>query len=189
MSKFATHSDMLDSLITSRTRVKLLLRFFSNSKSSCHLRGLAKEMHESTNAIRLELNKLSKAGFLLSYEEGKTIQYTANEKHPLFPEVSSLVRKYLGLDKVVENIVNQIGEIKYAFITGDYAEGKDTGIIDLLIIGEVDEEKLKYWVNKTEALISRKVNTEIFNDEEFDAWKLKGKINSSIVLWTNSTVG
>ncbi len=188
MSNFVTHSGMLDSLITSRTRVKLLLRFFSNSKSSGHLRGLAKEMHESTNAIRLELNKLSKAGFLLSYDQGKTIQYTANEKHPLFPEVSSLVRKYLGLDKVVENIVNQIGEIKYAFITGDYAEGKDTGIIELTIVGEVDEEKLKYWVNKTEALISRKVHTEILSDSEFDEWKLKGSINHSIVLWTNHKI-
>ncbi|MFI5172878.1 MAG: hypothetical protein ACHQFW_10835, partial [Chitinophagales bacterium] len=179
---------MLDSLITSRTRVKLLLKFFSNSKSSGHLRGLAKEMHESTNAIRLELNKLSKAGFLLSREEGKTIQYTANEKHPLFPEVSSLVRKYLGLDKVVENIVNQIGEIKYAFIIGDYAEGKDTGIIELVIVGEVDLEKLNYWVNKTETLISRKVNTDILSDEDFNVWKLNGKINNSIVLWTSAAV-
>jgi len=61
-------------------------------------------MHESTNAVRLELNKLSKAGFLVSFDEGNTIQYRANEKHPLFPELKSLVRKYLGLDKVVENI-------------------------------------------------------------------------------------
>ncbi len=179
---------MLESLITSRTRIKLLLKFFSNSKSSAHLRGLAKEMHESTNAVRLELNKLSKAGFLVSYDEGKTIQYRANEKHPLFPELNSLVRKYLGLDKVVENIVNQIGEIQFAFITGDYAEGKDTGLIDLVIVGEVDIEKLKYWVNKTEVLINRKVNVQVLNDELFNIWKHKGNLDSSIVLWTSDTV-
>ena len=78
-------------------------------------------MHESTNAVRLELNKLSKAGFLVSFDEGNTIQYRANEKHPLFPELKSLVRKYLGLDKVVENIVNQIGEIGFVCVIGDYA--------------------------------------------------------------------
>ena len=177
---------MLDSLITSKTRVRLLLRFFSNTKSSAHLRGLAKEMNESTNSIRLELNKLSKAGFLLSHEEGKTIQYQANEKHPLFPEVSSLVRKYLGLDKVVENIVNQIGEIKYAFIIGDYADGKDTGTINLVIVGAIDSDKLKYWVHKTETIISRKVKTDILNDESFVTWKLNGNLNSAIVLWTNN---
>jgi len=179
---------VLESLITSRTRIKLLLKFFSNSKSSAHLRGLAKEMHESTNAVRLELNKLSKAGFLVSYDEGKTIQYRANEKHPLFPELNSLVRKYLGLDKVVENIVNQIGEIQFAFITGDYAEGKDTGIIELVIVGEVDSDKLKYWVNKTEVLIHRKVNAQVLNSESFNTWKANGNLNSSIVLWTSDIV-
>lgn len=179
---------MLDQLITSRTRVKLLLKFFSNGRSSSHLRGLAKEMHESTNAVRLELNKLSKAGFLLSYEEGKTIQYKANQNHPLFPELSSLVRKYLGLDKVVENIINQIGEIKYALITGDYADGKDSGIIELIMVGEIDVSKLQYWVAKTEALINRKVQTEIFSDAEFESWKSKGHLNNSIVLWTGNNV-
>jgi hypothetical protein len=79
-----------------------------------------------------------------------------------FPEVSSLVRKYLGLDKVVENIVNQIGEIKYAFIIGDYADGKDTGTINLVIVGAVDSAKLKYWVHKTETIISRKVTDRYF---------------------------
>ncbi len=179
---------MLDSLITSKTRVRLLLRFFSNSKSTAHLRGLAKEMNESTNSIRLELNKLSKAGFLLSHEEGNTIQYQANEKHPLFPEVSSLVRKYLGLDKVVENIVNQIGEINYACIVGDYADGKDTGTMQLIIVGEVDEERLKYWVKKTEALINRKVETEVLSDNRFIEWKLINNLDNVIVLWTNNTL-
>lgn len=152
------------------------------------MRGLAKEMHESTNAIRLELNKLSKAGFLVSFDEGNTIQYRANEKHPLFPELKSLVRKYLGLDKVVENIVNQIGEIKFAFITGDYAEGIDSGIINLVIVGEVDRDKLEYWVKKTEALISRKVSAIILDLDAFNDWKMQGHIENSIVLWSHNTV-
>jgi hypothetical protein len=180
---------VLESLITSRTRIKLLLKFFSNTRSSAHLRGLAKEMHESTNAVRLELNKLSKAGFLISYDEGNTIQYKANEKHPLFPELNSLVRKYLGIDKIVENIVNQIGEIKFALITGDYAEGKDTGTIQLLIVGEVDPERLHYWVQKTEALIKRKVVTTVVDETAFAQDKASGILESAIVLWSNGKAG
>jgi len=176
---------MLDSLITSRTRLKLLLKFFINTKSAAHLRGLAKEMNESTNAVRLELNKLSRAGFLLSYGEGNTIKYKANEKHPLFPELNSVVRKYLGIDKIVENILNQIGEINYALITGDYADGKDSGVIHLVIVGDVDMEKLNYWVTKTESIIKRKVETEIMSRKEFDGWKTESKLNQSIVLWTS----
>jgi len=180
---------VLDSLITSRTRLRLLLKFFANSKSTAHLRGLAKEMHESTNAVRLELNKLSRAGFLLSFESGTTIKYRANEKHPLFPELSSLVRKYLGLDKIAENIVNQIGEIKYAFITGDYADGVDSGIIDLLIVGEVDMQRLNYWVNKTESLINRKVHTTVLGSDAFDTSRRDSEMLNSIVLWSTEAIG
>lgn len=176
---------VLESLITSRTRIKLLLKFFSNTRSTAHLRGLAKEMQESTNAVRLELNKLSKAGFLVSYGAGNKIQYKANDKHPLFPELNSLVRKYLGIDKIVDNIVHQIGEIRYALITGDYAEGKDTGTIDLMIVGAVDPERLQYWVQKTEALIKRKVLTTIVDEEVFAQHKAKGILESAIVLWSN----
>ena len=90
-------------------------------------------------------------------------------------------------NKVVEDIVNQISEIKFACITGDYAEGIDSGIINLVIVGEVDRDKLQYWVNKTEALINRKVSTTILNTDSFIIWKAEGNIESSIVLWTNNT--
>ncbi len=176
---------MLESLITSRTRLRLLLKFFINTNSAAHLRGLAKEMNESTNAVRLELNKLSRAGFLLSYGEGKTIKYKANDKHPLFPELNSVVRKYLGIDKVVENIVNQIGNINCALITGDYADGKDSGTIDLIIVGDVDLDKLNYWVTKTENIIKRTVKTEVMSGEQFTGWKTESKLNQAIILWTS----
>ena len=57
-----------------------------------------------------------------------------------------------------------------------------------MIVGAVDSDKLKYWVHKTEAIISRKVQTDILSDEVFDSWKLNGNLNSAIVLWTNNSV-
>ena len=110
---------MLDNLITSNTRIKMLLKFFSNSQNTPYLRGLATEFNESTNSIRVELNNLSDAGYLLSKESGRTIEYTVNTKHPLYPELKSLVYKYLGLDKIVENIVKKMGKVNKALITGD----------------------------------------------------------------------
>lgn len=181
MSSFATQ--MLDILITSKTRVKLLLKFFSNKNAASHLRGLAKEMDESTNAVRLELNKLSEAGILVSQEEGNTIQYKANAQHPLFPELSSLVRKYLGLDKVVENLVKRLGDLKLALVTGDYAQGKDSGTIALTVVGNVDMVLLDYLINKTETMISRKVSVEVVNIEGFKEWQKRNDIASAIVLW------
>lgn len=135
----------------------MLLKFFTNSASSAYLRGLAEEFGESTNAIRHELNNLSKAGYLVSVEDGRTIRYRANTTHPLYNEVKNLIHKYLGIDKIIENIVSKLGDLKAAYIIGDYAKGKDTGTIELLLIGNIDEEYLNKLVQKAKTLIHRDI--------------------------------
>ena len=72
---------MLDSLVTSKTRIKLLLKFFINPHTKAYLRELAKEFGESTNAVRLELNRLTKANLLVSKNKGRTVMYNANTDH------------------------------------------------------------------------------------------------------------
>ena len=109
---------------------------------------MASEFKESTNSIRVELNRLSEAGYLTSEEDGRTVLYQANQKHPIFSELQAVVRKYLGLDRIVSEVVEKLGDLKSAFITGDYAEGKDSGIIDLVLVGEVDEDRLKRLIKK-----------------------------------------
>lgn len=145
------------------------------------MRSLASEFGESTNSVRLELNNLAEAGFLHSKENGRTIEYQANTKHPLFPELNSLVHKYLGLDKIVENVLHKLGKVYMAFVTGDYAQGKDSGLIDLVIVGEIDSEKLKTLVDKAENLIKRKIRTLVLDREEFE--KLQGTLNPEKALW------
>ena len=55
---------MLEALISSKTRIRLLLRFFLNPESKSYLSELAEEFGESTNSVRLELNRFEKAGML-----------------------------------------------------------------------------------------------------------------------------
>lgn len=176
---------MLEYLITSRTRIKMLLKFFLNSHSKAHLRGLADEFGESTNAIRHELNNLSRAGYLISQGKGNIIQYSANTNHPLYPELKSLIHKYTGIDKIVDNIINKViaglGKLEMAFITGDYANGKDSGIIDLVLVGEINSGYMQSLVRKAEKLISRKIRTLILDLEEFE--KNKTSLNSDKALW------
>jgi len=161
--------------------MKILLKFFGNEHAKAYLRSLADEFGESTNSVRLELNNLSKAGFLYSKENGRTIEYQANTSHPLFPELNSLVHKYLGLDKIVENILKKLGKVYMAFVTGDYAEGKDTGIIDLVVVGEINTDKLKSLAEKAEFLIKRKIRTLVLQKEEFE--RLKPTLNPEKALW------
>jgi DNA-binding transcriptional ArsR family regulator len=173
---------MLESLITSKTRVKLLLKFFLNAKSKSYLRSLAKEFGESTNSVRVELNRLTKAGLLKSEESGRTVVYSANESNPLFPEIHNLVKKNLGLD-AVEMIISKLGNVKSAFITGEYAEGKDNGIIDLLIVGKINGNYLNELIVITEESIKRKIRTVVLSEAEYAKLKDNDEFESALLLW------
>jgi hypothetical protein len=173
---------VLDTLITSKTRLKMLLKFFFNSTSTAYLRGLAEEFGESTNSIRHELNNLSRAGYLVSQEEGRTIKYRANTDHPLYNEVRSLVHKYLGIDKIIENILKQIGDLEYAFIVGDYAVGKDSGTIELVLVGDINKTYLAKLVAKAKSFLHRNVSTRIISSAEFK--KEKQEFANALLIWT-----
>lgn len=157
---------MLDSLITSKTRVKLLVKFFSNQGNKGYLRGLAEEFHESTNSVRVELNRLSQAGLLLSSNSGKTKRYEANQLHPLYEEIRSIVSKYLGFDRLIEVVIKKLGNVERAMIIGDYAKGIDSGTIHLVLIGkDINFEYLDFLIKKAEEKIRRTVKVKVFTVE------------------------
>lgn len=153
---------MLESLITSKTRLRLLVKFFVNAANQAHMRGLADEFGESTNAIRKELNNLSEAGYLEKKAIGNRIDYRANTNHPLFQSLQSIVRKYLGLDTIVENVLNRMGEVNQVWLIGDYAQGKDSGTIDIIVVGEaIDNTYLSQLKEKIITLIGRDIKIQI----------------------------
>lgn len=149
---------MLDSLITSKTRLRLLVKFFVNSKTHSHLRGLAEEFGESTNSIRKELNNLTQAGILERHSEKNKIEYQANVKHPFFKNIQEIIRKYLGLDKLLEQVLERMGEVNQVILTGDIAEGIDSGTIEVMVSGEnLNANYINHLTTKVEELIDRKV--------------------------------
>jgi hypothetical protein len=149
---------MLDSLITSKTRLRLLVKFFINAGNRGHMRGLAEEFNESTNSIRKELNNLSEAGYLEKEAEQNRVSYRANVKHPLFDALQNIVHKYLGLDRIVETVLSRMGEVEQVVVTGDYAEGRDSGTIEVTIVGPaLNADYMEQLAPKIEGVIGRKV--------------------------------
>ncbi|SDN51390.1 hypothetical protein SAMN04488516_102359 [Desulfonauticus submarinus] len=173
---------MLDALITSKTRIRLITKFFLNPGVSSYLRELASEFGESTNSVKIELDRLSNAGLLKKTTEGRVVKYAANKNHPMFLELASLVRKYFGIDKIVEDILNRLGDVKAAYITGDYAKGIDSGIIDLVIVGNVNWGYLQDLVEKAENLIKRKIRVLLIKEDELRVYKNKLSLEESILL-------
>lgn len=149
---------MLETLITSKTRIRILVKFFINAANNGHLRGLAEEMNESTNAIRKELNNLSEAGYLEKKANQNKVSYKANIHHPLFKTLQEIVFKHLGLDAIIDMILARMGNVQQIVLLGDYANGIDSGAIEVLIVGqELNSAYIDQLSVKIEAEIKRKI--------------------------------
>lgn len=173
---------MLEALITSKTRLKLLLKFFLNSSNTAYLRGLEPEFGESTNAIRVELNRFEKAELLTSKLQGNKKYYQANTSHPLFPEIHKLLLKHIGLDKIIDKVIKKLGHLSEVYLVGELAKGKNSKVIDLWFVGEnLDKNYLMNLVVKAEELINRKIRYIILDNKERNEF-LKNKSKSELLL-------
>ncbi len=176
---------MLEALITSKTRLKLLLKFFLNSDTTAYLRSLEPEFAESTNAIRQELNRFEDAGLLTADKKGNKKVYHANTQHPLFPEINSLLLKYVGLDQVIDKVVNKLGELKKVYLVGELAKGKDSPLIDLWFVGEaIDKNYLLELVEKVEQVLERKIRYIIISTGELQEFLKSKPAKEVLLIWS-----
>ena len=163
-------SFMLEELITSKTRLRLLIKFFVSQANQGYLNGLASEMGESTNAIRKELNHLYAAGYLQKSKSNNKIQYQANTQHPLFDVLQKVVMKHLGLEDIVSSVLERMGDVQQIVLVGDYTRGIDSGSIEVFLVGEaLNTEYITQLEKKIENAIDRKVHfylTPTFNSNQ-----------------------
>ena len=167
---------MLETLITSKTRIRILLKFFLNPDTQTHLRALATALGESSNAVRVELNRLTEAGMLTTIKEGNKLIYRVNDKHSLYEPINTMIRQYVGVDEIISNVIKGLGKIEQLYLTGSLAEGLATEIIDIVLVGEINMDYLLETIQKIENGIGKKIRYVRYTSEEakqlnFDAQK------------------
>jgi DNA-binding transcriptional ArsR family regulator len=175
---------MIDTLISSKTRIKLLLKFFLNSSNSSYLRGLESEFGDSSNAIRLELNKLETAGLLKSNQKGNKKYFRANTKHPLYADINNILLKFTGLDKIVEKVVDQLGDLELVLVVGQLARGLTSDIIDLILVGDINREYAFELVQKAEVKLKKKIKYLCYTPAEFKLVKADTYLHEHLLLWS-----
>ena len=166
-----SYKKLLDILITSKTRVKILLKFFLNPEMKIHIRALSNELDESTNAVRLELNRLLEAKMLTSERESNKIMFRVNELHPLYVPVRQMIQQYVGVDEIIKNVIRGLGNINKIYLTGSLAKGLSTDIIDIVLIGEVNKMYLIETIEKLQEALSKKIGFVVYTDSEAEEKK------------------
>lgn len=168
----------IDKLFSGKIRLQLLTKLLLNPSTKVFLRGLERDLGVSSNTVRTELNKLSEMQLIEEQEqqEGdntKLKHYGANTKHPLFNSLRGIILQYVGLDKIVDSILNRLGNVDQVWLTGDLAKGKDSPFVDLVIVGDIEKTYLYQLIEKVEPQINKKIRVAVYCVKEFKEGVMK----------------
>lgn len=165
----------LETFVTSKIRLKIMFKFFLNSRVKGYLRGLEREFGDSTNTIRLELIRFEKVGLLKSEVIQNRKYYSANTHHPFYSDINSIVKKSLGIDHIAKHITEIGDNVEAVWVTGDIAKGIDSKIIDLVIIGKnINTTSLTPTIIKIQKTVKRRIRYIVLTSEQMDDY-FKGK--------------
>ncbi len=160
---------MLEALISSQTRVKILTLLLLNHHHRYYVREIARKTHRNPNAVRRELANLEGIDLIHASMRGQQKYYQANTRHPIYKELRQMLLKTQGAAKVIRERMDEIGNLTMACIYGSFAKGAEGSgsDIDLLLIGDLDEDALIPLLKKTESFLSRNINYVLMDEEEF----------------------
>ena len=158
--------------------MKLLTRFFLNQSVDGYLQGLSKELDENTNSIRLELNRLEKAGLLASKTEGRRKLYSVNRTHPLTSDLTSIVRKVSGIDALVERVTDNLPSLEQVWVCGDLARGLPSAYIQAVLVGvDLDRSYIKKLTDKAQSLTGKTITVKVEEETEL------GGVRDGLLVW------
>lgn len=153
----------------SKTKIAILELFFNEPEGELYLRQLESITGYSVGNIRREMMKLEKSGLFLSRVMGKMKLYRLNAAYPFYNEIKNIVRKTIGIEGRLKEIVKKYRDIRFAFIYGSFARGKEKALsdIDLIVIGGIDFKGIKTCIYEYQSKIGREINSIIYSPEEF----------------------
>ena len=162
---------MLERLFTSKTRVGILAQFLSNPGSEYHIRGMARAVHATPILVQRELKNLEQLGLLKKRRVGKMVLYRMDEDASIADDLKRIFLKTEGLGaQLLAGISRKEREkIRFALIYGSFAKGVEVASsdVDLLVIGDVDEDTVLESVVRAEGKTGRQVSLVLWTENEF----------------------
>lgn len=159
---------MLDHLLGSRTRAKVLRLLLTNPEKSYFVREIGRKIDEHINSIRRELTFLSVVGIITATGDGQKRYYQANASYPLFPELKALVFKAQVLEEqTLIGSIQESGRVYLLLLTGFFV-GRDDVTTDILIVGSVNRKKLQRMMRQFQEHFDREVRYTVFSRKEYE---------------------
>lgn len=161
---------LLEDIIISRVRVKILQLFLSHPGTIFHVRDIVRKIGEEINAVRRELAHMEKAGMVSKEQRANRLFYSFRRDYPLYFELLELVGKTSGLGQDILKHKTKLGKLKFVMMSGRYIRGrerKSSTDVDLLIVGTVVLPELSQLIKAEEVRRERELNYTVMSEEEF----------------------
>lgn len=161
---------MLSTLITSKTRRRLIILFLTHPEQKYYQTQLIRDFEFPSSLVQSELKKLTEAGILTSEKEANIRYFQVNKSFPIYNELKSIIYKTVALADPLKDALEKIGDIQIAFIYGSVAKNTENmgSDIDLMVIGHPSMDELSEAVTKAERGLSREINFTVFEPKD---WK------------------
>ncbi len=166
---------LLEDLIISRVRVKLLQIFLSNPNQIIHVRELVRQTKEEINAVRRELAHMEKCGLVKKEPRANRLYYSFRKDYPLYFDLLGLITKTTGLGAAILKNKNKLGRIKFAMLSGKFVRNIPGSAekVDLLVVGNVVIPEVAALVREEELKRGREIFFTPMSEEEFAFRKKK----------------
>lgn len=161
---------MLVDILISKVRVKIFELFLANPGENYHVREIVRRVSEEINAVRRELARLEKTGFLASEWRANRRYYLVKRDFMFYPEFVSMINKTVGLGGTIIKNRAKLGKISYAMLSGSFVRGKPyaQNEVDLFVVGNIVLPELSVIIKEEEARRNREINFTPMTDEEFN---------------------
>jgi len=166
-----------DLLFPNQYRRKVLAWLLMHPQDWVHLRELARLTGASPGTLKKELDALTAAGLLELRKVGNQTQYSANTQHPVYPELSGLIRKTTGLHDVLASALQPLGtQVEVAFVFGSVASSTETthSDVDVLVMGEVTFGQVVNALYDAQTVLGREINPKVMTRDEWQAKQREG---------------
>ncbi len=161
---------LIEDIIISRVRVKILSIFLQNPGQIFHVREIVRRCDEEINAVRRELLHLEKSNIFSKEHRANRLYYSFRTDYPLYNDLLGLISKTSGLGGDLIKNKNKIGKIKYAMFSGRFIRHMplDPDKVDLLLVGQVSLNDLNTYIRSEEQKRGREINYTVMTEEEFE---------------------
>jgi len=147
---------------------KILNLFFSDPTKKYYFREIGQKINKEPSSYQRYLEEFVDDKIFLDERRGNMRFFRLNLKHPLYKEIESMISKTLGVEYKLKNLISKLDKVECAFLFGSIAKKNENinSDIDLMIIGEPNQDLLIKGISKIESEIKREINYHIYNKVE-----------------------